>query len=303
MKIRIFIVDDHVLFRKGLAALLNAESDMEVCGEGEECAVATQEILRSKPDIVVVDITLRGNNGIELIKNVRAVNSQIQFLVLSMHDESIYALRVLRAGAMGYVMKQDAASATIEAIRAIRKGQLHVSEEVASQMLNRYAQGEELNDDSPVANLSDRELEVLNLIGSGVPTREIAARLHVSVKTVETHRAHLKTKLNLGTAAQLIQFAVRWVDQSEHVGGPATPSVALSGAVSEPRALESAETAASAESQALDADTRLSIAETPPAASAAAGSRGAPRSLRATATTSTKVKAPPTGKPLRRAIG
>jgi DNA-binding NarL/FixJ family response regulator len=217
MKLRIYIVDDHALFRKGLAALINAESDMEVCGEGEDCAVATQNILRIKPDLVIVDISLKGNNGIELIKNIKAVEPQIQVVVLSMHDESIYALRVLRVGAKAYVMKQDAATAVVDAIRWVRKGQLYVSEYVASQMLNRYAQGEEIGDDSPVSSLSDRELEVLNLIGSGVPTREIAARLHVSIKTIETHRAHIKSKLNLTSASQLIQFCVRWVDRSPHV--------------------------------------------------------------------------------------
>jgi DNA-binding NarL/FixJ family response regulator len=217
MKIRIYIVDDHALFRKGLAALINAEQDMEVCGEGEDCAVATQNILRIKPDLVIVDISLKGNNGIELIKNIKAVEPQIQVVVLSMHDESIYALRVLRVGAKAYVMKQDAAESVVDAIRWVRKGQLYVSEFVASQMLNRYAQGEQLGDDSAVSCLSDRELEVLNLIGSGVSTREIAARLHVSIKTVETHRAHIKSKLNLGSASQLIQFCVRWVDQSPHV--------------------------------------------------------------------------------------
>lgn len=218
MKIRIYIVDDHALFRKGLQVLINAEPDMEVCGEGEDCAVATQGILKLKPDIVIVDISLKGNNGIELIKNIRAVEPSIQIIVLSMHDESVYALRVLRVGAKAYVMKQDTANSVIDAIRWIRKGKLYVSEHVASQMLNRYASGDELGDDSSVASLSDRELEVLNLIGSGVPTREIAARLHVSIKTVETHRAHLKSKLNLATASQLIQFGVRWVDQSEHIG-------------------------------------------------------------------------------------
>jgi DNA-binding NarL/FixJ family response regulator len=179
---------------------------------------------------VIVDITLRGNNGIELIKNIKAAEPGIQVMVLSQHDESVYALRVLRVGAKAYVMKQDAATVVIDAIRCIRKGQLYVSENVASQMLNRYAQGESLGDDSPVACLSDRELEVVNLIGSGVPTREIAQRLHVSIKTVETHRAHIKTKLGLGTASQLIQFCVRWVDQSEHISRgdaplaePATP--------------------------------------------------------------------------------
>jgi len=229
MKTRIYIVDDHALFRKGLGVLISSESDMEVCGESDDCAVATREILQLKPDLVIADISLRGNNGIELIKNIKAAEPNVQVLVLSQHDESVYALRVLRVGAKGYVMKQDAASAVIDAIRRIRKGQLYVSEEIASQMLNRYAHGESLADESPVARLSDRELEVLNLIGSGVPTREIARRLHVSIKTIESHRAHIKVKLNLATAAQLMQFCVRWVDQNEHVartapiGPPATP--------------------------------------------------------------------------------
>ena len=226
MKTRIFIVDDHALFRKGLSVLINSEPDMEVCGESDDCAVATRKILKIKPHMVIVDISLRGNSGIELIKNIKAVEPDIQMIVLSMHDESVYALRVLRVGAKAYVMKQDAANTVIDAIRGIRQGQLYVSEQVASQMLNRYAQGESLADDSPVAGLSDRELEVLNLIGSGVPTREIAARLHVSIKTIETHRAHIKTKLNLATAPQLIQFCVRWVDHSEYVahnGGSHAP--------------------------------------------------------------------------------
>lgn len=224
MKTRIYIVDDHALFRKGLATLINSEPDMEICGESDDCAVATQNILKLKPDLVVVDICLRGNNGIELIKNIKAVEPDIQVIVLSMHDESVYALRVLRAGAKAYVMKQDAANAVIDAIRWVGKGQLYVSEHVASQMLNRYAQGESLGDDSPVASLSDRELEVLTLIGSGVPTREIASRLHVSIKTIETHRAHIKAKLNLATASQLVQFCVRWVDQSEHITPLPSPS-------------------------------------------------------------------------------
>lgn len=226
MKTRIYIVDDHALFRKGLAALINAEPDMEVCGEGDDCAVATQNILRLKPDLAIVDISLRGNNGLELIKNIKAAEPGIEVVVLSQHDESIYALRVLRAGAKAYVMKQDAANAVIKAVRGIRNGQLCVSEQVASQMLNRYAQGGSLGDDSPVSTLSDRELEVLNLIGSGVPTREIASRLRVSIKTVETHRSHIKAKLNLPTAAQLMQFCVRWVDQ----GDPAMAATATAAA-------------------------------------------------------------------------
>lgn len=217
MKTRIFIVDDHALFRKGLSVMINSESDMEVCGEGEDCIVATQNIFRLKPDVVIVDISLKGTNGIELIKNVKAMEPGIQIVVLSMHDESVYALRVLRVGAKAYVMKQDAANTVVDAIRMVHKGDLYVSERVASQMLNRYAQGEELGDDSPVAILSDRELEVLTLIGSGVATREIAQRLNLSIKTIETHRAHLKAKLNIGSAAQLMQFCVRWVEQSQRI--------------------------------------------------------------------------------------
>ena len=217
MKTRIFIVDDHALFRKGLSVLINSEPDMEICGEGDDCIVATQNIFRLKPEVVIVDISLKGTNGIELIKNIKAMEPGIQVVVLSMHDESVYALRVLRVGAKAYVMKQDAANIVVDAIRWVLKGQLYVSERVAGQMLNRYAQGEELGDDSPVAGLSDRELEVLNLIGSGISTREIAQRLHLSVKTIETHRAHLKAKLNLSSASQLMQFCVRWVEQNNRI--------------------------------------------------------------------------------------
>ncbi len=216
MKTRIFIVDDHALFRRGVAALVSAEPDLEVCGEGDDCIVATQNILRLKPELVIVDISLKGANGIELIKNVKACEPQIQFVVLSSHDEATYALRVLRAGAKAYVMKADTSARVIEAIRKVNKGQLCVSETVASQMLDRYAQGEEVAD-SPVSSLSDRELEILHLIGAGVPTREIAARLRISIKTVETHRSHLKSKLNLNSATLLLQFCVRWVDGSQHL--------------------------------------------------------------------------------------
>lgn len=215
MKTKIYVVDDHSLVRKGLIAMINAETDMEVVGEGDDCAVATSAILRIKPDLIIVDISLRGNNGIELIKNVKAVEPAIQVLVLSMHDESIYALRVLRAGAQAYVMKQDLATAVLDAIRRVRKGQLYVSDTVASQMLNRYAKGDKPENHSPVAGLSDRELEVLSLIGAGISTREISERLRVSVKTIETHRRHLKQKLNLKTNSQLVQFCVRWVDQAQ----------------------------------------------------------------------------------------
>lgn len=215
MKTRIYITDDHPLVRRGLAAMINAEPDLEVCGEAEDCATATSEVAKLRPDIVIVDISLKGNSGIELIKNIKAFDPKIVVAVLSMHDESVYALRVLKAGAKAYVMKQDIASKVIEAIRKIRKGQMYVSEKVASQMLNRIVKGHDEEGDSPVSSLSDRELEVANLIGSGLATREIAQRLHVSVKTVETHRAHIKAKLNLASATLLVQFCVRWVEESK----------------------------------------------------------------------------------------
>ncbi len=225
MKTRIYIVDDHALIRRGLISLINGEPDMEVCGQAEDASTALQEIIKLQPDLLTVDISLRGNSGLELIKNIKAFNPKIHILVLSMHHESIYALRVLKAGARAYVMKQDVTSKVIEAIRRIRNGQLYVSDDIATQMLNRLVGGETGDETSPVAMLSDRELEIVNLIGNGLLTREIAAKLHVSVKTVETHRAHIKEKLNLHNATQLVQFCVRWVDENK-VGSEAVPSSA-----------------------------------------------------------------------------
>jgi DNA-binding NarL/FixJ family response regulator len=214
VKTRIFIVDDHALIRRGLATLIGAEADMEVCGQAEDAATALNQIIKIQPDLIIVDISLKGNSGLELIKNIKAFSPKIQILVLSMHHESIYALRVLKAGARAYVMKQDVVNKVIDAVRRIRNGQLYVSDEVANQMLNRLVSGETADDASPVAGLSDRELEIVNLIGHGMLTREIAAQLHVSIKTIETHRAHIKDKLNLRNATQLVQFCVRWVEEN-----------------------------------------------------------------------------------------
>lgn len=214
MNTRIYIVDDHALIRRGLATLIGGETDMEVCGQAEDAATALSQIMKILPDLVIVDISLKGNSGLELIKNIKAFNPKIQILVLSMHHESIYALRVLKAGARAYVMKQDVVNKVLDAIRRIRNGQLYVSDEVANQMLNRLVSGETADDASPVAALSDRELEIVNLIGHGMLTREIATQLHVSIKTVETHRAHIKDKLNLRNATQLVQFCVRWVEEN-----------------------------------------------------------------------------------------
>lgn len=174
-KVRIFLADDHALIRRGLTTLINAEPDLEVCGEAEDCATATSEVARLLPDVVVVDISLKGNSGIELIKNIKAFDPKIQMVVLSMHDESVYALRVLKAGARGYVAKKDVVGKILDAIRCIRKGQMYVSDCVSSQILHRIVRGKEADGESPVAGLSDRELEIVSLIGTGQSTREIAA--------------------------------------------------------------------------------------------------------------------------------
>jgi DNA-binding NarL/FixJ family response regulator len=214
LKTRIYIVDDHALVRRGLVTLINGEADMEVCGQAEDSGTATNEIMKLRPDLAIIDISLKGNSGLELIKNIKAFDKKIQILVLSMHHESVYAVRVLKAGARAYVMKQDVIDKVIEGIRRIRGGHLYVSESVASQMFNRLIGGETAENNSPVNGLSDRELEIVNLIGNGMPTREIASKLHISVKTIETHRAHIKSKLNLPNATQLVQFCVRWVDEN-----------------------------------------------------------------------------------------
>lgn len=228
VKTRIYIVDDHPLMRMGLRAMVNGESDMEVCGEAADAATATAEIIKLKPDLVIADISLRGNSGIELIKNIKAFDPGIDVVVVSMYDESIYALRVLKAGARAYVMKQDVTTRVLDAIRRARNGQLFVSERVASQMLNRFVDGtEDGASDSPVSSLSDRELEIVNLIGDGLPTREIAAKLFLSIKTVETHRVHIKRKLNLSNATQLVQFCVRWVEENKAAAGIPAPESAL----------------------------------------------------------------------------
>jgi DNA-binding NarL/FixJ family response regulator len=224
-KTRIYVVDDHALVRRGLAALIGAEADLELCGEAEDCATATSGVQKLRPDVVIADISLRGKGGLELIKNIQTLDPGIHVVVLSVHDESVYALRVLKAGAKGYVMKQDLASKVIDAVRKVRRGQMYVSELVAGQMLNRLVKGEEEQGDSPVAGLSNRELEVVTLIGSGLATREIADQLRMSVKTVETHRAHIKTKAHLGSATRLVQFCVRWVEDSKRQ--PACPMAAL----------------------------------------------------------------------------
>ena len=217
-KTRIFIVDDHPLLRKGLAELINQEPDMTVVGEADDAPAGIKGITTIRPDLVIVDISLKSMNGLELIKNIKVLDPSIQVLVLSMHDETVYALRVLKAGAKAYVMKQEMVEKVMEAIRRIRAGKVFVSDRVATQMLRTVVDGGDPSKNSPVDSLSDRELEIVALIGNGIATREIAEKLHISIKTVESHRAHIKDKLKLENATQLVQFCVRWVEQYRATG-------------------------------------------------------------------------------------
>ncbi len=221
-KKRVLIVDDHPIVRHGLQQMLNQEHDLIVCGEAGSAAEALEKIEELKPDVTIVDISLETLNGIELTKAIRSTNQELPVLVLSMHDESLYAERALRAGANGYVMKQEVAETVVKAVRTVVRGDLYVSEAIASRMLRDFLDGKRgRRGRVGLENLSDRELEVFELIGRGKPARAIAEMLHLSVKTVETHRGHIKRKLKLRNAAELMQHAVNWV-QSEMGGGTST---------------------------------------------------------------------------------
>jgi len=209
-KSRVFVVDDHPIVRQGLALLINRELDLVVCGEAEDAHTAMQAIATAKPDIMVVDISLNGPDGLDLLKDVRTRYPELPVLILSMHDESIYAERALRAGAQGYIMKQEATEKVLVALRRILSHEIYVSEHVANRMLQRYIGGHSPGRPSTIAGLTDRELEVFRLIGEGHSTRQIAEELHISVKTVESYQAHIKEKLSLRSARELVQHAIQW---------------------------------------------------------------------------------------------
>ena len=212
-KTRILIVDDHPMMRQGLAQLVNNEPDLAVCCEVENAHQALAAIDKDPPDLVLADITLPDKSGIELIKDIQAINPGLAVLVISMHDESLYAERVLRAGGRGYIMKHEGGKKLMEAIRQVLSGQIYVSEKMSARILESFSGRRSPGaDKSPVENLTDREFEVFQLIGQGKGTRQIAEKLHLSVKTVEVHRVNIKTKLKLQSATELIRFAVRWVE-------------------------------------------------------------------------------------------
>jgi DNA-binding NarL/FixJ family response regulator len=209
-KSKVFVVDDHPIVRQGLALLINREPDLTVCGEAENAQTAIQSIATAKPDILVVDISLNGPDGLDLLKDIRSRNPELPVLILSMHDESIYAERALRAGAQGYIMKQEATEKVLVALRRILNREIYVSEHIANRMLQRYIGSRGGGRPSSIADLTDRELEVFRLIGEGHSTRQIAEELHISVKTVESYQAHIKEKLSLRSARELVQHAIQW---------------------------------------------------------------------------------------------
>ena len=206
----VFVVDDHPIVRQGLTLLINQEPDLAVCGEAEEMHSALPAVRAARPDILIVDISLNGPDGLELLKNIRLTSPRLPVLILSMHDESVYAERALRAGANGYIMKQEATDMVLVALRRILGGEIYVSDRIANSLLQHYVRGAKLSAHSSIAGLTNRELEVFRLIGEGHGTRQIADELHLSVKTVESYQAHIKEKLSLRSARELVQHAVQW---------------------------------------------------------------------------------------------
>jgi DNA-binding NarL/FixJ family response regulator len=221
---RVLIVDDHPIVRQGLRRIMENEEDLMVCGEAETVCDANVAIRELHPDVVVADLSLKQGDGIELVRDVRAHFPKLPILVLSMHDEVIYAERILSAGANGYIMKQAASEQFLVSLRRVLDGGIYVSEAVGNSMIKKVAAGGAYMSGNPVDRLSTRELQILNMIGKGMSTRETAQSLNLSIKTVESHRQRVKRKLNLSTGAQLVQYAVNWVSSSD---GNSNPTAAI----------------------------------------------------------------------------
>lgn len=200
------------MMREGLARLIENEQDLALCGEAGDAHEALEKIRETKPDLVLADITLPGKNGLELIKDIQTMFPGLGVLIISMHDEALYADRVLKAGGRGYIMKQEGGKKIMQAIRQVLGGQIYVSEKMSAKILEIFSGHRTETTSSPVELLTDREFEIFQFIGKGLATKEIAEQLHVSAKTVEVHRANIKGKLKLNTMAELIRYAVRWVE-------------------------------------------------------------------------------------------
>jgi DNA-binding NarL/FixJ family response regulator len=214
-KTKILLVDDHPMVREWLATLINQQADLEVCGEADSAPKALQLAGEVKPDVAIVDISMEGGSGIELIKNIKASHPEVLVIVLSMHDERLYAERALRAGARGYIMKREATKGVLQAIRCVLGGKLYLSDKMAMLMAEKFVDGRLKTEGSVIEKLSDRELEVFQLLGRGWSTRQIADELHVSFKTVQAFCARIKEKLNLASATELLREAVRWHDSQQ----------------------------------------------------------------------------------------
>jgi DNA-binding NarL/FixJ family response regulator len=213
MKSRVIIVDDHPIFRMGMAELLNQEKDFVVCGLAEDIVGARQVIQADSPDLAIIDITLAGDNGLDLVKELTSQKTSPLILVLSMHDEQVWAERAIRAGARGYIMKKEASDNVISALMNIRAGKIHVSASIMDRLLDRLQMQPEGPATPTVDMLTDRELQVFRLIGAGLSTREIAEQMKLGIKTIGTYRDRIKQKLGLKSAAELIRRAVLWTER------------------------------------------------------------------------------------------
>ncbi|MBC8096179.1 MAG: response regulator transcription factor [Akkermansiaceae bacterium] len=212
-KLRILIVDDHAIVRFGIAQVINHQADMMVCGEEENASRALDAITSLKPDLVIADISLKDSSGLELMRNIKAQYPKLPVLVVSGHDEGIYAEIAFRAGALGYLMKEEALEKILTAIRRVLSGAVYVSDALAARLLQQQIRGQTDIQESPVKSLSDREMEVFRLIGAWKKTREIAEELHLSIKTIEYYREQIKRKLGLKDASELTQYATSWVQR------------------------------------------------------------------------------------------
>ena len=210
---RVLLVDDHAVVRYGMAQLINQQSDLVVCGEEEDAANALSALAKLKPDLVIADISLKESSGLDLMRNIKAQYSGLPVLVVSAHDESVYAEIAFRAGALGYLMKAEALDKIVLAIRRVLSGNIYVSDALAAKMLQQQVRGQKDIEQSAVKGLSDRELEVFQLIGQWKKTKEIAQELHLSIKTIEYYREQIKQKLNLKSAVELVQYATAWVQR------------------------------------------------------------------------------------------
>jgi DNA-binding NarL/FixJ family response regulator len=220
LKKKILLVEDHPIFRLGLSELINQEEDLLVCGEAEDVAGAWALIPKLLPDLIVADITLENSDGIELVKEVNRHFRHIPVLILSMHDEFLYAERALHAGARGYIMKQEAMESVVTAIRQVLEGKVYLNERIKEHILAHLTDRASVRERAPIDRLTDRELEIFRLIGEGLSSRDIARKLHLSIKTVGTHRERIKFKLNLKSATELVRHAVHWARTGQATSPP-----------------------------------------------------------------------------------